>query len=337
MRRQQGVVDKPTSLPMSATDRVQSSCRILQNLDVHLIEHGLSRFQTGLAGLWRSVGTFFHLPVRWLGIAGVLFRQDRCRHCYFLMITHILAHPYRREWRPNMPRITYLTPHFAVTGALQPDDFAAVAALGFKSVLSNLPDGEASSSLLRRRGSTWPQGAGLRFRHVPAIKSEVFSDRVVDGMQQALQASWRVPCWLIAHPVCAPPSPGRLLRLAASPLTVSSQTLKKAGFDLAAVRDELEDQGGRTHAAHSSGARLRCARKAVVQPRGRGIDGLRAGRRQSMLWVPSQNGLSSVPLHPHRLKVPELSATKRWGWKLVVLWEPSQKGCLAERPQVHQK
>jgi len=50
------------------------------------------------------------------------------------------------------------------------------------------------------------------------------------------------------------------------------------------------------------------------------------------LWVPSQNGLSSVLLHPQRLKVPELSATNRSGWKLVVLWEPSQNGCLAERP-----
>jgi hypothetical protein len=25
------------------------------------------------------------------------------------------------------------------------------------------------------------------------------------------------------------------------------------------------------------------------------------------------------------------------GWKSVPLWEPSQNGCLAERPHVHQK
>ena len=37
-----------------------------------------------------------------------------------------------------MNKITYLTPYFAVTGALLPDDFAEVAAHGFRSVLSNL-------------------------------------------------------------------------------------------------------------------------------------------------------------------------------------------------------
>ena len=45
----------------------------------------------------------------------------------------------------------------------------------------------------------------------------------------------------------------------------------------------------------------------------------------------------TTTLQPHKLKVPELSATKRCGCKVVVLCEPSQKGCLAERPQVHQK
>jgi hypothetical protein len=57
----------------------------------------------------------------------------------------------------------------------------------------------------------------------------------------------------------------------------------------------------------------------------------------SMLWEPSQKGRSSVVLQPHKLKVPELSATKRCGCRVVTLWEPSQKGCLADRPQVHQK
>ena len=45
-----------------------------------------------------------------------------------------------------MNKIVHITPHFAVTGALRPD-FAQAAALGFKSIVSNLPDGEVAVHL----------------------------------------------------------------------------------------------------------------------------------------------------------------------------------------------
>jgi hypothetical protein len=44
-----------------------------------------------------------------------------------------------------MNKVTHITPLVAVTGALQPADFAAIVAAGFKSVLSNLPDGESAA------------------------------------------------------------------------------------------------------------------------------------------------------------------------------------------------
>ena len=52
-----------------------------------------------------------------------------------------------------MNKITYITPNFAVTGALQPDDVAEAASLGFKSILSNLPDGEFGRAPDQRPGS----------------------------------------------------------------------------------------------------------------------------------------------------------------------------------------
>src|SRR5215813_5262253 len=93
---------------------------------------------------------------------------------------------------------------------------------------------------------------------------------------------------------------------------------------------------GRTKASRRRGA------ATTQEGRAEGLTGLpkpMAARNlaQMTLCVPSQNGRSSVLLQPHRLKVPELSATKRCGCKVVVLWEPSQNGCLAERPQAHQK
>ena len=140
-----------------------------------------------------------------------------------------------------MNKITYLTPYFAVTGALQPDEFAEVAALGFKSVLSNLPDGELSKYPSAAEEAELAKAAGLGFRHVPAIKSEVFSDRVVDGVGQALSE--------LEGPVLAHCASGLRSAIAWAAAAARSQpadcviaALKAAGFDLAAIRDELEEQ-----------------------------------------------------------------------------------------------
>jgi protein tyrosine phosphatase (PTP) superfamily phosphohydrolase (DUF442 family) len=46
-----------------------------------------------------------------------------------------------------MHKVTHTTQHFAVTGALLPADFGEIAAASFKSVLSNLPDGESPGHL----------------------------------------------------------------------------------------------------------------------------------------------------------------------------------------------
>jgi sulfide:quinone oxidoreductase len=145
-------------------------------------------------------------------------------------------------------KITNLTPHFAVTGALQPADFPGIAALGFKSILSNLPDGESSRYPSAPEEAELAKGAGLGFRHVPAIKSEVLSDRVVDGVGRAL-AELEGP--VLAH--CASGLRSAIAWAGAAARTQPADcviaALKNAGYDLAALRDELEDQRGRAHPA----------------------------------------------------------------------------------------
>jgi sulfide:quinone oxidoreductase len=154
----------------------------------------------------------------------------------------------RREEGFVVNRITYLTPYFAVTGALLPDAFAEVAARGFKSVLSNLPDGESSKYPSAAEEAELAKAAGLGFRHVPAIKSEVFSDRVVDGVSQAVSE--------LEGPILAHCASGLRSAIAWAAAAARSQptdcviaALATAGFDLAALGEELEDQQGRAHAA----------------------------------------------------------------------------------------
>jgi sulfide:quinone oxidoreductase len=78
-----------------------------------------------------------------------------------------------------MPRIIHITQDFAVAGALEPDDFAQAAASGFRSIVSNLPDGEQAAQLTAAQEAEFASRAGLRFRHIPTTKRDVLDARVV--------------------------------------------------------------------------------------------------------------------------------------------------------------
>lgn len=143
-----------------------------------------------------------------------------------------------------MPDIQFLTPRFAVTAALTESDLAAVAALGFKAVVSNLPDGEYDGQLTAKREAALAWRAGLKFRHVPATKHDVLTDEVVEGMAEAL-SSLEGP--VLAH--CRSGTRSAILWAAASarsqPVDCVLETLTKAGMDLDFLRDDLEAQADR--------------------------------------------------------------------------------------------
>jgi uncharacterized protein (TIGR01244 family) len=161
-----------------------------------------------------------------------------------------------------MNTIAYLTSAFAVTGALEPPDFAKAEALGFKAIVSNLPDGESAKHPGSAAEARLAAEAGLAFRHIPATKGDVFDDRIVEAMGQAL-AELEGP--ILAH--CASGLRSALAWAAAAarsqPADCVLAALRDAGFDLVAIRDELEAQRGRTHAdALPPPLDCRCAERA---------------------------------------------------------------------------
>src|SRR5688500_10866696 len=95
-----------------------------------------------------------------------------------------------------MARIVRITDHFAVAGALQAEDFAHAAAAGFRSIVSNLPDGESPAQLTAAQEAALAGQAGLSFRHIPVNKHEVFSERVIGGLGNALD---ELPVPVLAH------------------------------------------------------------------------------------------------------------------------------------------
>ena len=140
-----------------------------------------------------------------------------------------------------MNRIVHLTPNLAVTGTLLPADVAEVAALGFRSILSNLPDGEQAVAPGSADEARLAEAAGLAFRHVPTTKIDVFSPRVVDGVAEALAD---LPTPVLMH--CASGLRSAIAWAAAAargqPVEDVLGVLRGAGFQLDAIRDDLDEQ-----------------------------------------------------------------------------------------------
>ena len=140
-----------------------------------------------------------------------------------------------------MKRIVRITPHFAVTGALEPADFEVAAGMGFRSIISNLPDGELAAHPAAAQAARLAADAGLGFRHIPVTKAEAFSERVVGGTVTALS---ELDGPVLAH--CASGLRSAIAWAAAAsrgqPVDAVLQKLAAAGLDLEGLRHEFEDQ-----------------------------------------------------------------------------------------------
>jgi uncharacterized protein (TIGR01244 family) len=143
-----------------------------------------------------------------------------------------------------VPHLTWITPMFAITAALEPSHFASLAAMGIKAVISNRPDAEDPTQMLAKREAALAWRAGLSFRHVPAVKHDLFTDPVVEAMADALNA---LDGPVVAH--CQSGLRSAIVWAAASarsqPVDCVLAALQAAGLDLDVIRDDLEGQADR--------------------------------------------------------------------------------------------
>lgn len=142
--------------------------------------------------------------------------------------------------------VVHITPTFAVTAALVPGDFESIGPMGFRQIVSNLPDGEEHGQMNARQEAVQAWRQGLLFAHVPAAKHDPLSDPVVERMANVLRNA-RGP--VLAH--CKSGVRSAILWAAASarsqPVDCVLAALKQAGFDLEFMRDELRSQADRKH------------------------------------------------------------------------------------------
>ena len=73
-----------------------------------------------------------------------------------------------------------ITPFLSVAPALQVSDLSEVAALGFKSVLNNRPDGEADDQAASSALADAASRVGLEYRSLPVVAGKVLDENVSD-------------------------------------------------------------------------------------------------------------------------------------------------------------
>ncbi|MEZ5871390.1 MAG: TIGR01244 family sulfur transferase [Nitratireductor sp.] len=78
-----------------------------------------------------------------------------------------------------MTRTIHLDANIHVAPQLVADDFAMIAAAGFRSVVCNRPDGEAEDQLPSGTAQKLAERAGLEFRYQPVAGYETSEDDVV--------------------------------------------------------------------------------------------------------------------------------------------------------------
>ncbi len=145
---------------------------------------------------------------------------------------------------PLMSKITQITPRFAIAGQLSQDDFAQAAALGYRTIINNRPDGEERGQLSAAEGRAAAAEHGLSYVHIPATKHDIFTDDVVGQMADVLAAQ--------DGPVLAHCKSGQRSAIAwaaaaarGAPVGEVLAALKAAGLDFGFLRDDLDKQADR--------------------------------------------------------------------------------------------
>lgn len=141
-----------------------------------------------------------------------------------------------------MPAVRPITPTFAVAGELTATDFAELARLGYRGLISNRPDGEERGQLTAAETAELATAAGLAFRHVPAAKHDLFTADTVTAMHAAV-ADLEGP--LLAHCKSGLRSAvlWAIVAAAEKPIDEVVATVRTAGFDIAGLADEIVDAG----------------------------------------------------------------------------------------------
>ena len=134
-------------------------------------------------------------------------------------------------------QVKRLTPDLAVGPQLRQADVATIAALGFRSIVGNRPDGESEDQPAFSAIAAEAKQQGLEARHIPVVASEI-GESDVEHFRAALRD--------LPRPIFAFCRSGKrsalLWALANNDSLTPDERLSSAavhGFDLSAFRERL--------------------------------------------------------------------------------------------------
>ena len=140
-----------------------------------------------------------------------------------------------------MTAITYLNPNFAVAPQLTAADMPALAAQGFKAIISNRLDGEQWGQLTAAEVQRLAAEAGLAFRHIPLRMPDVLTPATAAAMREAINT---LPGPVLAF--CKAGTRSAMAWANATCLTTPADqvvaTLAGAGINVPGLADELRSR-----------------------------------------------------------------------------------------------
>jgi sulfide:quinone oxidoreductase len=150
-----------------------------------------------------------------------------------------------------MATIVQLEAEIYVASQLVEDDFAEIAARGFRSVVSNRPDHEAPDQLLSERAAAAATRHGMQFRFLPVDNLSVTDDATVNALAQLMDELPRPTLYY-----CRSGTRCTILwaQVAVARLGVATtlEMASRAGYDLEVLRDRLAERASRENAASSA-------------------------------------------------------------------------------------
>jgi uncharacterized protein (TIGR01244 family) len=138
-----------------------------------------------------------------------------------------------------MADIRPVTPNFAVAPQIRGDDFAQIAAAGYRMVINNRPDGEALDQLSDANARAAAEAAGLAYAFIP-ISGQPRPEQVEQTSAALAQAAGptlaycrsgtrSIMTWALAQAASGQATPDQIVGLAA-----------RAGYDLVGLKGALE-------------------------------------------------------------------------------------------------